>query len=122
MQKGGHLVEKLNRHELTLDDLQEQHREYAEVIGLDNLLKMSDYFGGQRIYIPKRRELEKKKTYKMIYEEFNGSNIAELTRKYDVCETTVYNIISDRLEEARKKRKQEKEKIQGQMSIMDFLK
>lgn len=115
-------MEKLNRHELTLDDLQEQHREYAEVIGLDNLLKMSDYFGGQRIYIPKRRELEKKKTYKMIYEEFNGSNIAELTRKYDVCETTVYNIISDRLEEARKKRKQEKEKIQGQMSIMDFLK
>lgn len=114
-------MDKENIYELTLDDLQDQHREYAEVIGVDNLLKLSDYFGGHRIYIPKRKELEKNKIYRMIYDEFDGSNIAELTRKYDVCETTVYKILSDRLEEARKKRKQEKENLPGQMSLIDFL-
>lgn len=114
-------MEKVNRHELTLDDLQEQHREYARIIGLDNLLKLSDAFGGTRIYIPKRKELEKNKIYDMIYEEFDGGNIAELTRKYDVCEATVYKIIADKLEEARKKRKRERWNISGQMSITDFL-
>lgn len=45
--------------ELTLDDLQEQHRQYAEVIGIDNLLRLSDTYGGTSIYIPQRRELLK---------------------------------------------------------------
>ena len=58
-------MEKVNRHELTLDDLQEQHRGYAEIIGLDNLLKLSDAFGGTNIYIPQRKELEKYKIYNM---------------------------------------------------------
>ena len=40
--------------ELTLDDLQEQHRQYAEVIGIDNLLRLSDTYGGTSIYIPQR--------------------------------------------------------------------
>lgn len=114
-------MKKSNFHDLTMDDLQKQHREYAEVIGIDNLLKLSDNFGGTRIYIPKRKELEKHKTYSMIYEEFDGGNIAELTRKYDVCEATVYKIIADKLEEARKKRKREQWDISGQMSITDFL-
>ncbi|MCM1121812.1 MAG: hypothetical protein NC416_04445 [Eubacterium sp.] len=115
-------MKQLNRHELTLDDLQEQHREYAEVIGVDNLLKLSDNFGGTKIYIPKRKELEKNKIYNMIYEEFDGSNISELTKKYDVCEATVYKIISDKLEEAREKRRRERQNLPGQMSLIDFLK
>ena len=52
-------MDKENIYELTLDDLQDQHREYAEVIGVDNLLRLSDNFGGTSIYIPQRRELEK---------------------------------------------------------------
>lgn len=106
---------------LEMDDLQKQHREYAEVIGIDNLLKLSDNFGGTRIYIPKRKELEKNKIYNMIYDEFDGGNITELTRKYDVCEATVYKIIADKLEEARQRRQKERWSIEGQMSITDFL-
>ena len=34
--------------ELALDDLQQQHREYAEIIGIDNLLKLAEAFGGTR--------------------------------------------------------------------------
>ncbi|MFG6336335.1 MAG: hypothetical protein K1W20_12860 [Lachnospiraceae bacterium] len=114
-------MEKLNRHELTLDDLQEQHREYAEVIGLDNLLKMSDAFGGTNIYIPQRRELEKYKIYSMIYREFDGSNLQELTQKYGVSKTTVYNIVQEKRQEISSRVKRERDSLPGQMSIMDLL-
>ena len=86
-----------NHIELTLDDLQEQHREYAEVIGVDNLLKLSDTFGGTSIYIPQRKELEKNKVYSRIYKEFNGSNLQELTQKYGVSKSTVYKIVGDKI-------------------------
>lgn len=121
MQKGGHLVEKINRHELTLDDLQEQHRSYAEIIGLDNLLKLSDAFGGTDIYIPQRKELEKNKIYNMIYQEFDGSNLQELTQRYGVSKTTVYNIVKEKRQEISSRKKREKEILPGQMSIMDIL-
>lgn len=121
MQKGGHLVEKLNRHELTLDDLQEQHRSYAEIIGLDNLLKLSDAFGGTNIYIPQRKELEKYKIYNMIYKEFDGSNLQELTQRYGVSKTTVYNIVQEKRREISDRMKREKDNLPGQMSIMDIL-
>ena len=38
---------------LTLEDLQEQHREIAELIGLDGLLKLADAYGGTSLYIPR---------------------------------------------------------------------
>ena len=58
----------INIEGLTLDDLQEQHREYAQIIGLDNLLKLVDTFGGTSIYIPQKRELIKNKIYAAIYQ------------------------------------------------------
>lgn len=114
-------MEKLNRHELTLDDLQEQHRGYAEIIGLDNLLKLSDAFGGTNIYIPQRKELEKYKIYNMIYKEFDGSNLQELTQRYGVSKTTVYNIVQEKRHEISDRIKREKDNLPGQMSIMDIL-
>lgn len=107
-------MDKLNRHELTLDDLQEQHREYAKIIGLDNLLKLSDAFGGTTIYIPQRRELEKNKVYNQIYKEFDGRNLQELTQKYGVSKSTVYKIVGDKIGHA-------SWSIPGQMSFMDLM-
>lgn len=83
--------------ELTLDDLQEQHRQYAEVIGIDNLLRLSDTYGGTSIYIPQRRELLKNRTYNAIYREFDGSNVDQLVKKYGVSKSTIYKIVGDRL-------------------------
>lgn len=49
------------------------------------------YFGGQVVYIPKNAT-----TYlrnKIIREEFNGSNHAELSRKYRVSMQWIYKIV-----------------------------
>lgn len=98
---------------IDLDDLQEQHKEYALVIGIDNLIKLSENFGGTQIYIPKKEELIKLKKYKAISEEFNGYNIKELTKKYDVSESTVYRIIKEQIKKAPKQ-------LEGQMDFTDF--
>lgn len=107
-------MEGINREKLTLDDLQQQHREYAEVIGLDNLLKLADTFGGTSIYIPQRRELMKNKIYAAIYKEFDGSNLQQLTQKYGVSKSTVYKIVQDKIGHC-------KWNIPGQRSIADWM-
>lgn len=108
------MEEKKDKEGLTLDDLQEQHREYAEVIGIENLIKLSDEFGGTSIYIPKRKELEKNQIYQRIYREFDGDNLQELAQKYNVSKSTIYKIVSDKLGKATWN-------LPGQMSIMDIL-
>ncbi len=104
---------KKENEKLTMDDLQEQHREYAQVIGLDNLLKLSDNFGGTSIYIPQRKELEKNRIYRLIYKEFDGSNLHELAKKYKVSKSTIYTIVSDKIGKC-------SYNIPGQMSILDW--
>lgn len=84
------------------------------MIGVDNLLRLSDNFGGTSIYIPQRRELEKNRIYRRIYQEFDGSNLQELTQKYGVSKSTVYKIVSDKIGRG-------VWNIPGQMSLMDML-
>ncbi len=105
---------KFNMEDLTLDDLQEQHREYARIIGIDNLLKLADTFGGTSIYIPQKRELIKNKIYAAIYNEFDGTNLPELTHKYGVSKSTVYKIVQDKTGHCRWS-------IPGQISIAEWM-
>ena len=105
---------KIEIEALTLDDLQEKHREYAQIIGLDNLLKLADTFGGTSIYIPQKKELLKNKVYTAIYQEFDGSNLLELTQKYGVSKSKVYEIVQDKIGHC-------KWSIPGQMSIADWM-
>ncbi len=81
--------------DLTIEDLQEQHRDFAEALGMENLIKLSEHFGGTSIYVPQKRELVKQRVYGMIRKEYDGTNIKDLASKYDVSESTVYNVIRD---------------------------
>ncbi len=99
---------------LTYDDLTEPHRELAEIIGIENLIALADYFGGTHVYIPKMEKLLKKVKYKAIIEEFDGGNIRKLAKKYDVSESTVYRILKEKLVKCSVKQ------IEGQMDFSDF--
>lgn len=103
---------KEKEEELSLDDLQEQHRQYAEVIGIDNLLKLSDMYGGTSIYIPQRRELMKNRIYNAVYREFDGGNVDQLVKKYGVSKSTIYKIVGDRIGRGGQ--------LPGQMSFADL--
>lgn len=99
---------------ITLEDLQEQHRELAEIIGIDNLLALSKHFGGMQLYIPQTDKLMKNVKYKAIMAEFDGMNIKKLAKKYDVSESTVYRLVRDQIIS------QSKRLPDGQMSINDY--
>lgn len=83
--------------ELLPSELQEQHRSIADVIGVEGLVRLCEYFGGSSIYIPQKKELLRQKIYQMIYREYDGDNIKELAIRYGVSEATVYNIVRERL-------------------------
>lgn len=101
--------------ELTLDDLQEQHRQIAEAVGIEGLLRLSECFGGSGIYIPQKKELLKNKIYGVILEEYDGTNIRQLAVKYQVSESTVYNVVRDKLLKGSAKKQ-----LPGQLSIFNM--
>ncbi|MCX4270809.1 MAG: hypothetical protein OSJ71_00955 [Acetatifactor sp.] len=105
--------------DLKMEDLEAQHREIAEVIGIENLVKLSRYFAGNPVYAPKIENLVKNRKYSLIRQEYDGTNIKMLATKYDVCESTVYNILRDMLLKGACKR-EAKANIPGQMDIMEF--
>lgn len=82
---------------LRLEDLEEQYRAIAEAVGLEGLKKLCDHFGGSSIYIPQRRKLIENRREAAIYREYDGTNIKQLAGRYGVSESTVYNIVRDRL-------------------------
>lgn len=86
---------------IAIDDLKEQHRQYAEIIGIENLLSLAEAFGGSTIYIPQVSELLRNQKYGRIIEEYDGSNIKKLANKYSVSESTVYRLVKDRMQEVR---------------------
>lgn len=73
------------------ENLKQRHKEYAELIGIENLILLSRVFGGTSIYIPKE-ELLKGLKYDKIAEEFTEKNAKELARKYHLSERTIYRI------------------------------
>lgn len=99
---------------LTLDDLEEKYRAIAEVVGMEGLKKLCDHFGGSNIYIPQNKQLIGNRREITIYREYDGSNIKQLAARYGVSESTVYNLVRDRL--VTKKGGN----VLGQMSLADM--
>lgn len=101
---------------LELEALREEQRQIAEVIGVENYLKLTRKFGGTTIYIAKAEEIVKRNERdEKIREEFDGSNYAQLAFKYGLTEVWVRNIVSEKAEEIRRR------PIDGQMNLPDFI-
>jgi len=82
------------RMEITLDDLTDESRQIAEVIGLDNLLALARWVGGGSIYIPKLGCLTRAERNRAIRAEFNGRNYRELAQKYGLTVRWVRALVS----------------------------
>lgn len=80
--------------ELWINDLKEEQRQIAEVIGMEPYLELTKMFGGTSIYIAKADELMKRKDRdRRIREEFDGSNFSQLAVKYGLTEVWIRNIV-----------------------------
>ena len=98
--------------DIRAEDLSENNREYARVIGIEALLKLCKEFGGTPIYLPKIEEIRRPALYRLIKKEYLETDISmgALARKYGVSESTVYRLVRD--ESGRKN-------IPGQLNMFD---
>ena len=74
------------------------YKELSEIVGLDNTLKLYLRFKGQQISFPVRL-YNPHMIQQNVIKEYDGTNIAELAKKYDYSEKTIRRMIKDSLEE-----------------------
>ena len=73
------LMEELEA-DTTLEDIAEPYRLVVEMIGLKNVLKLSRYFMGDKIYLPKAERILAPARNRRIRREYNGRNAKELAK------------------------------------------
>ncbi|MFT3952027.1 MAG: Mor transcription activator family protein [Oscillospiraceae bacterium] len=66
----------------------EIYKELIELIGFENTLKICSQFGGQQLSLPKRLYSKDYVECKVV-EEYNGTNIKQLAKKYSYTERWV---------------------------------
>jgi Mor family transcriptional regulator len=79
---------------IDIDDLPEDCRQLADIIGLDALIALSERFGGDRVYIPMPDRLGIPARNREIREAFTGVNIRALAVKYNLTERWIRVIVS----------------------------
>ena len=79
----------------TLEDVGESCRPLVELIGLENVLKLSTYSMGDKIYFPKVDRLIAPARNRRIRKEYNGFNIKELAQAYDLTTNQIMNIVKE---------------------------
>lgn len=79
--------------EMSVECLPESYQAVAEIVGIENALKLSQHLGGLYFYYPQLDSLLRKKRDERIQNEFNGCNHRELARKYGLTESWIRTIV-----------------------------
>jgi Mor family transcriptional regulator len=79
---------------VTVEDVPDEYRDLAEVIGLDVFLEICRFAGGEDLYIPKIESIERAGRNREIRSRFNGGNYKQLARMFRMSERQVRKIIN----------------------------
>lgn len=83
---------------ITLEDLNEEQRQLAELIGLEGYRALVRAYGGTTIYVSKASTLTIADRNDRIREEYNGYNMPELAIKWDLSISSIRDIVRDKRE------------------------
>lgn len=78
-----------------LSDLDDEQKQLASLIGLENYKSLVKEYGGLSIYIPKVEGFEMLYRNEKIKEEFDGYNYKQLAKKYGLSEVRIRVIVND---------------------------
>lgn len=81
---------------LTLDDihtLSDEQQMLVDCVGLEIYKKLLKEYSGVDFYVAKSENVTKAIRDRLIYEEFNGSNIKQLSVKFGMTERNVRSIL-----------------------------
>lgn len=70
------------------------YKEVAETVGVDNAYKIFCNFKGQQLMFP-LKFYSSEYTARQIIEEYNGSNVRDLVRKFGYSESRIRQIIRE---------------------------
>lgn len=76
-----------------VSDIPETYQPVVSLIGLDNFLKMCQYAVGDELYFPMQESILRNARNRLIIQEYNGHNLAELSRKYGLTKKCIRNIV-----------------------------
>ena len=79
---------------MDLSKLKAKDREIAELIGIENYMRLVNQYGGSNIYIPSASLLKRDELEKEIKQQYNGDNAAELGKKYELSARTIIRIVT----------------------------
>lgn len=74
-------------------DIPETYQPVVSLIGLENFLKMCRYAMGDELYFPTQETIFRKARNRLIRQEYNGYNHAELSKKYNLTVKQIMNIV-----------------------------
>ncbi len=79
---------------MDVNKLKGKNKEIAELIGEEGFTKLARKFGSSKIYIPTLSTLNRSEISDSLKRQYNGSNAAELGKKYNISERTVIRRIT----------------------------
>ncbi|MFV0497471.1 MAG: Mor transcription activator family protein [Candidatus Fimivivens sp.] len=99
---------------LKVEQLPQNQRELAELLGMRVYVELTRRFGGETIYIQKYSELLKTPRNVEIKQKFDGYNFVELAKEYDLSERYIRELVSDITTQVRSR------PMEGQVTFEDF--
>lgn len=81
--------------EITADDLPDEFRGLAELIGLENVMKTIDYFEGSEKYFPKIESAFRRVRDRVIRRKWRKHNIHELAKEFGLTHNQIREVVKD---------------------------
>ena len=81
---------------VSFEQLTNDKKEIASVIGLEAYKKLVRHFGGSYIYINKAETVTRNERNQEICRKFNGSNYCQLAQEYQLTENRIRSIIKQK--------------------------
>lgn len=81
---------------MSIQDLPESYQPVAEIVGVENALRLAQHLGGLSFYYPRLDSLLRDKRDAQIRAEFTGCNHRDLARKYKLTESWIREIVQRR--------------------------
>lgn len=76
-----------------VSDIPETYQPVISLIGLDNFLKLCQYAMGDELYFPMHKSVLCSTRNRLILQEYNGYNLGELSKKYNLTVKQIKNIL-----------------------------
>ena len=78
---------------IKIEDIPQELVGVASFMGIDKFIEFCNEYGGIAIYFPSKKTLFRNSRNREIIDRYNGKNIKDLARAFEISEVQIRNII-----------------------------